>query len=162
MRGVGSQVDGGLRAGLGCEGALGAEVVLDVAGALDGAGNRRAVELGEDLRVLLAREVREHVEAPAVRHADAHLLDAGLRRRGHHRVHQRDQRLAALEREALLANVLGLQERLEGLRRVEAVQDPQGAPRGPAWCSRTSSRSWNHARCARSAMCMYSSPMVRQ
>ena len=51
------------------------------------------------------------------------------------RVHQRDDRLAALEREPLLADVLGLQERLEGLGGVEPVQDAQllgGRPLGGA------------------------------
>jgi hypothetical protein len=42
-----------------------------------------------------------------------------------HPVQECDDGLAALEREALLPDVLGLQEGLEGLRRVEAAQDPQ-------------------------------------
>ena len=41
------------------------------------------------------------------------------------RVQQRDDGLAALQREALLADVLGLQEGLERLRRVQPAQDAQ-------------------------------------
>ena len=40
-----------------------------------------------------------------------------------HLVEQRDQRLAALQREPALADVLGLQERLERLGRVEPAED---------------------------------------
>ena len=39
-------------------------------------------------------------------------------------VDQRDGRLPALQPEALLADVLGVEELLEGLGRVEPVQDP--------------------------------------
>src|SRR5690606_41456817 len=46
-----------------------------------------------------------------------------LRGRGDHRVEQRDERLAALEREPLLADELGLQEGLERLGVVEPAQD---------------------------------------
>jgi hypothetical protein len=45
------------------------------------------------------------------------LVQALLRRAHEHAVEQRDDRLAALEREALLPDVLGLQERLERPRR---------------------------------------------
>ena len=58
-----------------------------------------------------------------------------------HRVEQRDERLAALQREPLLPDVLGLQERLERLGAVEPPQDVQlllarracraGSPRAP-------------------------------
>ena len=71
---VGGEVDLGLAAVLGDELALGAEVVLDVAGALDGLGVLLALELAEDLAVGLAGDVGEHVEAAAVRHADADLV----------------------------------------------------------------------------------------
>ena len=60
-----------LVAGAGDELALGAEVVLHVAGALDGARVDVALELAEDLAVLLADDVGEHVEPAAVGHADA-------------------------------------------------------------------------------------------
>ena len=39
-----------------------------------------ALELGEQLRRRLAEQIDEHVEAAAMRHADDHLLDAGVAR----------------------------------------------------------------------------------
>ena len=76
--------------------------------------------------VRLADDVGQHVEPAAVRHADDDLVQpscgGGL---AEHRVEQRDDRLAALEREPLLADVLGLQERLERLGRVEPAEDVQ-------------------------------------
>ena len=77
-------------------------------------------------------------------------------------VEQRDDRLAALEREPLLPDVLGLQERLERLGGVEPAQDRAAAPRGTAWRSGTSTRSWIQCRSSGSWMCMYSMPMRRQ
>ncbi len=111
--------------GAGAELALGAEVVLHVAGALDRARVDVALELAEDLAVLLADDVREHVEPAAVRHADGDLVEAVLGRRLADLVDQRDGRLAALEAEPLLADELRLQEGLEGLGLVELEQDAQ-------------------------------------
>src|SRR3954462_4561480 len=59
-------------------GALGAVVVLDVAGPAlrdrgDGLERRRALELGEDRLVRAAEVVGQHVEPAAVRHADEDL-----------------------------------------------------------------------------------------
>ena len=71
VRRVGGQVDLGLAAVRGGELALGAEVVLHVAGALHRPRVLVALELAEDLAVGLAGEVGEHVEPAAVRHADA-------------------------------------------------------------------------------------------
>ena len=57
----------------------GAEVVLHVAGLAFGGGGRvLAVELAEDLRVRLVEDVREHVDAPAMRHRDDDLAGTGL------------------------------------------------------------------------------------
>ena len=125
VRRVGGQVDLGRLAAIGREDALCSQVVLDVAGALNGAGRGRPVELAEDLGVRLTRQVGKHIEAAAVGHADAHLVDAGARGGRQDRVHEGDERFAALEGEPLLAHVLGLQERLEGLRGVEAAEDAQ-------------------------------------
>ena len=82
------------------------------------------------------------------------------RRRPRERVEQRDDGLAALEREALLADELGLQEGLERLGRVELAQDPRCSSRGGL--VRRSTRSWIHLRCSGSWMCMNSMPTVRQ
>ena len=100
-----------------------AQVVLDVAGAVRRLRVQVPLELGEDLLVRLADDVGQHVEPAAVRHADDDLVQAALGRALQDLVEQRDQRLAALEREPLLPDVLGLQERLERLGRVEPVQD---------------------------------------
>jgi hypothetical protein len=89
-------------------------VVLHVARALVRA-RVVALELGEDLRDRFADGVGEHVESPAVRHPDHDLAQALHRRVVEDAVEQRDQRLAALEREALVADVLRVQEALEAL-----------------------------------------------
>ena len=58
-----------------------------------------------------------------MRHADGDLVDAGARRVCQDVVEQRDQGLAALEGEALLAHELRLEELLEGLGANESAQD---------------------------------------
>jgi hypothetical protein len=76
-------------------------------------------------------------------------------------VEDRDGRLGALEAEALLADVLGGEELLEGLGGVEPAEDVALlvgvelglTPSTCSWIQRFSSGSW---------MCMYSMPMVRQ
>ena len=118
------EVDLGGRALLGGELALGAEVVLDVAGPLDRLRVLLALELAEDLAVGLAGDVGQHVEPAAVRHPDADLVHPVVRGAAHDPVEQRDDRLAALQREPLLPDELGLQERLERLGGVELAQDP--------------------------------------
>ena len=123
--GVGSQVDLGLGTVLGDEHALGAEVVLHVARALDRRGVLRALELPEDLAVGLARDVGQHVEASTVRHPDTDLVHALTGGAAQDPVEHGDHGLATLQAEALLSNELGLQERLEGLGGVEPSQDPQ-------------------------------------
>ena len=125
VRGVRGHRDLDPRAGAGDELALGAEVVLHVAGALHGARVDVALELAEDLRVLLADDVGQHVEAAAVGHAHRDLVELRLRRGLADLVDQRDRGLAALEAEPLLPDELGLQEGLEGLGLVELEQDPQ-------------------------------------
>ena len=112
-------------AGLGGELALGAQVVLDVAGALHRPGVLGALELAEDLAVGLAGDVGQDVEPAAVRHADADLVEVGVGGGRTGAVEQGDDRLAALEAEPLLPDELGLQERLERLGGVEPTQDAQ-------------------------------------
>ena len=105
--------------------AFGAEVVLHVAGALDRARVDVALELAEDLGVLLADDVGQHVEPATVGHADADLVEVGLGRGLADLVEQRDRGLAALEAEPLLTHELRLQEGLERLGLVELEEDPQ-------------------------------------
>ena len=83
------------------------------------------LELGEDGGEVLLEDVGEDVQAPAVRHADDDLLASALAEFLDQPIHQRDQALAALEREALSADVLLVQERLERLRVGEAPEDAQ-------------------------------------
>ncbi len=111
--------------GQGGEPALGAQVVLDVAGALREPRVDVALELLEDLAVALADDVGQHVQPAPVRHADAHLVQAGVGRLIAQLVQQHDGGLAALEAEPLLADEFGLQEGLEDLGLVQPVQDAQ-------------------------------------
>ena len=98
-------------------------MVFDVAGPVRLGRVQVALELGEDLAVRLADDVGQHVEAATVRHADDDLVEAVLGALVDRRVHHRDDGLGALEGEPLLADVLGLQERLERLGGVELAQD---------------------------------------
>ena len=96
-------------------------VVLDVA---RGQVLRRGVvELGEQVLRHLAERVDEHVEAAAVRHADDDLLHALAAGALDELVHRGDEALAAFEREALLADVLGVQVALEALGGRQPVED---------------------------------------
>ena len=141
--------------------ALGAEVVLHVAGALDRARVDVALELAEDLAVLLADDVGEHVEPAAVGHADRDLVEAGLGGGLADLVEQRDRGLAALEAEPLLADELGLQEGLERLGLVELEQDPQLLLAGRLDV-RPLDALLDPAALLGVLMCMYSMPVVRQ
>ncbi len=100
-----------------------AQVVFHVAGAVSRLRVHPPFEFIEELLVRLPDDVGEDVEPAAVGHAHHHLVQPRLGGRLEHRVEQRDQRLAALEREPLLAHVLRLQERLERLGPVEPEQD---------------------------------------
>ena len=137
-------------------------VVLDVAGALHALWVEVALELGEDLAVGLADDVGKDVQAAAMGHAEHRFLDPALRRLVEDGVEKRDRRLGAFEPEALLADIAGVQEALEGLGGVQPLEDMvlllwraacRARPRRGAGSSASASGSW---------MCMYSMPMVRQ
>src|SRR5213592_2795439 len=85
-------------------------------------GSLPALELEEQVLRHLAQHVDQHVEPPAVRHADHHLLHAVAAGALDQLVDRRDQALAALQREALLADVAGMQVALELLRLGELLQ----------------------------------------
>ena len=99
-----------------------AHVILDVArrqivGVL-------AFELGEQVLGHLAHGVHQHVEAAAMGHADHGLLDRRCSpARCSRDVEQRNQAVAAFQREALLADVARVQILLQGFRRGQALQD---------------------------------------
>ncbi len=99
------------------------EVVLDVSITADGFGQVVAFEFVEDHSVRLVEDVCQHVQPTAVRHAHDNLAHARRARSLDHGVEQRDQHLAAFEREPLLTDVVFLKERLEELGRVELVDD---------------------------------------
>jgi hypothetical protein len=81
------------------------------------------VELGEQVLGHLAQGVDQHVQAAAVGHADHHFLHAAGARVVDELVHRGDEALAAFEREALLADVLGVQVALQAFGGREAVED---------------------------------------
>ncbi len=102
----------------------GAEVVLHVARALHVVGlEAAALELVEDRAVGLAHHVGQHRQPAAVGHADHDLLHAQRAAALDDLLHRRDQRLAAVEAEALGAHVLDVQELLEALGLDQLVQD---------------------------------------
>ena len=116
-------------------GALGAVVVLDVAGAAlrdrgHGLDRGGALELAEDRLVRAAEAVREHVEPAAVGHADHDLARAVGGRELDHLVEHRDRHVEALDRELLLAQV-GLVH--EALERVDLREAPQQRAASPRW-----------------------------
>ena len=102
-----------------------AEVVLDVAAAVVEVDLlvQLVLELGEDLRGGLLEHVGQHVEPPAVRHPDDDLADARARRPLDQALEQRNQALRPLEREALRAEELVLQELLEHLGADHLLKD---------------------------------------
>ena len=111
----------------------GAEMVFDVARALDLVGGRgAALELVEDGAVRLAHHLRQHAQAAAMRHAERDLLHAeraaaldDLLERGNHQ-------FAAVETEALGAGELDVAEILEALRLDQLVEDGALALAGEA------------------------------
>ena len=108
-------------------GALGAVVVLDVAGAAlrdrrHGLDRGGALELAPDRLVGAAEVVGEHVEAAAVGHADHDLAGAVGRRQLDHLVEHRDRHVEALDRELLLAQVGLVHEALERVDHRQAAQ----------------------------------------
>ena len=82
-----------------------------------------AFELGEQVAGHLAHDVDQHVQAAAVGHADDNLLHAALAGVVHELIHRGNEAFAAFEREALLADVLGVEKTLEPLGLGELLQD---------------------------------------
>ena len=108
-------------------GALGAVVVLDVAGAAlrdrgHGLDRGRALELAEDRLVRAADGVGEHVEPAAVGHPDHDLARAVGGRELDHLVEHRDGHVQALDRELLLAQVGLVHEALDRVDLGQAAQ----------------------------------------
>ena len=92
----------------------GAEVIFDVARALDLVGRgRAALEFVEDDAVRLAHHLAQHVEAAAMGHAERDLLQAELAAALDDLLERRDHRLGAVEAEALGAGIFDVEEFLE-------------------------------------------------
>ena len=125
MRGVGGQGHGQL--GPRCRAtkvAAGPLVVLDVTRALDRVGVEIALELAEDLAVGLAHDVGQDVQPAPVGHPEDRLGRTRRRRASSSRASRSDDgRFGPFEAEPLLAHVAGVEEALEGLGRVEPVED---------------------------------------
>ncbi len=98
-------------------------MILDVAVAARLPGEQRPLELGEEHLVGLPQHVAEHVHAPAVRHAEDHLLDAERAALVHERRQDRDERVAAFEGEALRGGITNLQELLQALGQDQILKD---------------------------------------
>ena len=92
---------------------------------MNGARIKIAFKLPEDLSRTLASNIDQHVDAPAVGHANANFVEARARGRLTDFVHERHHGFAAFETESLLADELGLQECLKGFSLVQLVQNPQ-------------------------------------
>ena len=96
-----------------------ARVILDVAHPpqvdAQAVGENRILELGEDLRVRLLQDVREHVQAAAMRHRDHDVLHAALGGVVNDLVEDRHHHVEALDRKARLAGERAMQEALERL-----------------------------------------------
>jgi hypothetical protein len=98
-------------------------VILHVAVAGDGVGDVVLGELLEERVEGLAQDAAEDVEAAAVGHAHDDLLDAGFGAVVDDGIERRDGGLAALEGEAFLADVFGVEKFLEQLGLVDAAED---------------------------------------
>src|ERR1700740_578151 len=90
-------------------------VIFDVAGALEVAQVVCALELREERRRRFAEKIDEDVEAPAMGHADHDLFNPGAAAPLNEVIEQRQQGVATLEREALLADILGMEVALQPL-----------------------------------------------
>ncbi len=101
------------------------QVVFDIPGEFPLVGKGMAsLELVEDVLGRLAQDVGEHVEPAAMGHADHDLLDPLAAGALDEIVQQRDQGLAPLQGEALLAHVPGMQVFLDAFGGGEHGQQP--------------------------------------
>ncbi|MNI15840.1 hypothetical protein D3C73_691460 [compost metagenome] len=103
-------------------GQVGGEAVVVLHVAVGQAFGVFAFELGEQVAGHLAHDVHKQVQATAVGHADHDFLDAVFTGVVHHFVHRGDEAFAAFQREALLADVLGVQVALEAFGGGQALQ----------------------------------------
>ena len=86
-------------------------------------GRMPALEFGEQVLGHLAQHVDQQVQAAAVGGADDHFLQAVVAALAHQFVHGGDEALAAFQREALLADVAGVQVTLQALGGGQPLKD---------------------------------------
>ena len=99
-----------------------ADVILDVAAAQH-AARVHILEARENIRRALSRDVRHHVQPPAMAHAQHHLLRARRRSRREHLVEQRNHGGHAFERKSLAPQITRLKHLLEKLRANQPFED---------------------------------------
>ncbi len=97
-------------------------MVLHVTGALD-AIRIVSLELREEIGRVLAQDVDQHVEPTAMGHAQDKLLGPLSTATLDKLMEQRDQGIATLHGEALLAHIAGMEIFLDTLRRRQPLQD---------------------------------------
>src|SRR5476651_1088664 len=108
-------------------------MILHVAGAFRLVRRRRAAfEFVEQRSVRLAHHLGEHVEAAAMRHADADFAHAEIAAALDDLLERRDQRFAAVESETLGAGIFDVDEFLEAFRFHQFVEDGALALHGEA------------------------------
>src|SRR3974390_2921091 len=99
-------------------------MVLYVARAFDLVrGRRSTLEFVEQRAGRLGHHLREHVQAAAMRHAEAYFAHTEIAAALDDLLERRDQRLGAIESEALGARVFDVQKLLETFGFNELVQD---------------------------------------
>ncbi len=122
VAGVGGEVEGDGFAGEGVKAAGGADVVFDVSAA-EGGARVDVLELGEDLGGGPADDVGHDVEAAAMAHAEDAGGGAVVGGGGEELIEKGDEGGEAFEREALGAEVAGLDDLLEEVGAHEAGED---------------------------------------
>ena len=89
----------------------------------------RILELGQDLRVGLLQDVREHVQAAAVRHAEQDVPHAGIGGVGDDFVEDGQHHVQPLDREPRLPGEHAMQEPFEHLDLGQAIEQRHGIDR---------------------------------
>ena len=101
------------------------EVVLHVSASLHGIGAQVTFELLEELRIVFAHHVDEHVESTTVGHTEHSAVHAIVGRQAQDLVDHRNHRLRTFEPEPFRADVLGGQELLKSLGRIQALENTE-------------------------------------
>ena len=100
-------------------------MVLHISGALDATDVLGSLKLTEDLAVCFPGNVGQHVQTSTVSHRDGDFVETFLGRGLQDFIHHADGGLRSLKAEALLSDVLGLEERFECFGLVQFREDAQ-------------------------------------